>query len=286
MAVISAARVAELATTTGTGAFTLAGALTGFRAFSAVCATNDTLEYTIEAIDGSGAPTGAWETGTGTYSGANTLTRTTVAASSNAGAAVNFAAGTKRVFITGSAATSDALNRSAVFSGRYYAPDTLDFQSGGTQTVVADELFLLPFSSKVSFDRMAVHFTAVGAGTSSYRLGVYNSSTTTGLPTTLVHDSGAIVAATTGLKNYAIGSTITPTAPLWLAFIQNANLELVTGAVSSQAISKIIGNTSLNAAAPGNTGVSYVMTFGALPADLTGLTATRVLLAMITAAKI
>jgi len=37
-----------------------------------------------------------------------------------------------------------SLNRSAVFSGRYYAPDTLDFQSGGTQVVVADELFLFP----------------------------------------------------------------------------------------------------------------------------------------------
>jgi len=185
----------------------------------------------------------------------------------------------------GGGATNDMLNRSVVFSGRYYAPDTLDFQSGGTSTLASNELFLLPFSSKVDFDRLAVHFTAVGAGTSSYRLGVYDSDPDDGLPTTLVLDSGAIVAATTGLKNYDIGSTITPTAPLWLAYIQDAGLTLVTGALATPR-SQIIGNTSLNAAAPSSTGVSYAMAFGALPTDLTGLTATRTILGMVTAAKI
>lgn len=97
MALITADRVLESTTTTGTGPLTLAGAYAGFRAFSAVCATNDTVNYVAEAIDGNGNPTGDWEVGLGTYSGANTLTRTTVLASSNAGAAVNFAAGTKRV---------------------------------------------------------------------------------------------------------------------------------------------------------------------------------------------
>lgn len=97
MAFIVEDRVLETATTTGTGDFTLAGAVTGFRAFSAVCSTNDTLTYYIEAVDASGVPAGDWETGLGTYSAANTLTRTTVARSSNANAAVSFAAGTKRV---------------------------------------------------------------------------------------------------------------------------------------------------------------------------------------------
>lgn len=92
-------RVKETTTTTGTGALTLAGAMTGFRAFSAVCSTNDTLCYALQAVDGNGAPTGDWEVGVGTYSGANTLTRGTVFASSNAGAAVNLASGTKQVWI-------------------------------------------------------------------------------------------------------------------------------------------------------------------------------------------
>lgn len=100
MAHISEPRVLETTTTTGTGALTLAGAVAGFRTFASVCATNDTCLYYIEAVDGSGVPTGDWEVGLGTYSGTNTLTRTTVVRSSNSGSAVSLAAGTKRVAIT------------------------------------------------------------------------------------------------------------------------------------------------------------------------------------------
>lgn len=95
-------RILETTTTTGTGALTLAGAVTGFRAFSAVMTSpSDTCYYVIEAVDGSGVPTGEWETGLGTYSAANTLTRTTVLESSNSGSVVTLSAGTKRVFMGG-----------------------------------------------------------------------------------------------------------------------------------------------------------------------------------------
>ena len=94
MALVLADRVKETTTTTGTGAITLGGAATGFRAFSSVLANADTTFYTI-----SGGSEG--EVGLGTYAtSGNTLTRTTVYASSNAGSAVNFSAGTKDVFIT------------------------------------------------------------------------------------------------------------------------------------------------------------------------------------------
>jgi microcystin-dependent protein len=93
-------RVLETTTTTGTGDITLAGAITGFRAVSAVCAIGDTLPYYIEAVDSLGQPTGDYEYGTGTYSALNTLTRTTVRGSSNGGVAVNFAAGSKNVGIS------------------------------------------------------------------------------------------------------------------------------------------------------------------------------------------
>lgn len=92
--------VVETSTTTGTGNFTLAGAVVGYRTFASVCATGDLIYYLIEAIDANGDRTGEWEAGLGTYSAANTLTRTTVTDSSNAGAAVNFAAGTKRVMLS------------------------------------------------------------------------------------------------------------------------------------------------------------------------------------------
>jgi len=96
MAHISEDRIKETTTTTGTGAVALAGAVTGFRAFSSVMTSpSDTCYYAI--VDNTA---GAWETGLGTYSAANTLTRTTVLRSSNSNAAVSFAAGSKDVFMT------------------------------------------------------------------------------------------------------------------------------------------------------------------------------------------
>lgn len=99
MAHIIEDRVLEQSTTAGLGAFTLAGAMLGYRAFAAVCTVADTVWYYIEAVDSLGKPSGSYEYGLGTYSGANTLTRTTVRGSSNSGAAVDFAAGTKYVGI-------------------------------------------------------------------------------------------------------------------------------------------------------------------------------------------
>jgi hypothetical protein len=132
-------RVKELSTTTGTGALTLAGAVTGFRAFSAVCTSpSDTCYYALQAVDGSGVPTGEWEVGLGTYSAANTLTRTTVLASSNAGSAVNFAAGTKQVWIDIPAAQVAA---DPIYMGSANRPTTAAFTltqsslSSGTATM-------------------------------------------------------------------------------------------------------------------------------------------------------
>lgn len=99
MALIVADRVLETTTTTGTGALALGGAVSGYRAFDDVCANNDTAYYCIEAIDSNGNPSGDWEVGLGTFTDTDTFTRTTVQASSNAGAAVDFAAGTKRVML-------------------------------------------------------------------------------------------------------------------------------------------------------------------------------------------
>lgn len=90
--------VAETSTTTGTGDMVLAGAITAHRTFSSVAADGTIIPYRIEAVDGSGNPTGSWETGIGVYNtGANSITRQKVDASSNANALVNFAAGTKRI---------------------------------------------------------------------------------------------------------------------------------------------------------------------------------------------
>jgi hypothetical protein len=93
MALVVKDRVQEVSTTTGTGTFTLAGAVTGFQSFSAIGDGNTTY-YAI--VGGS-----EWEVGLGTYtSSGTTLSRTTVLESSNSGSLVNFSAGTKNVFVT------------------------------------------------------------------------------------------------------------------------------------------------------------------------------------------
>lgn len=92
--------VKETTTSTGTGSIALAGAATGYQAFSAKLSIGDTTTYSIRSVDVTGAPTGEWELVGGTYTGANTLSRDTVLASSNSDAAVSFSAGTKEVYIT------------------------------------------------------------------------------------------------------------------------------------------------------------------------------------------
>ena len=93
MALVVKDRVKETTTTTGTGTITLAGAVTGFQAFSVLGDGNSTY-YTI--TDGTD-----FEVGIGTYTlSGTTLSRTTILESSNAGSAVNFGAGSKDVFVT------------------------------------------------------------------------------------------------------------------------------------------------------------------------------------------
>jgi len=95
MAFVVKDRVKVTTTTTGTGTLTLGSAVSGFQSFSVV-GNNNTTTYAI--VD---AATNAWEVGIGTYSSSgNTLTRTTVLESSNSGSLVNFAAGSKEVFVT------------------------------------------------------------------------------------------------------------------------------------------------------------------------------------------
>tara|TARA_R110002020_G_scaffold25133_4_gene81904 strand:+ start:237 stop:914 length:678 start_codon:yes stop_codon:yes gene_type:complete len=87
-------RVKETTTTTGTGALSLAGAVSGFVSFSSVLTDGQITFYCIE--NGAG-----FEVGQGTYSTAgDTLARDDVFASTNGGALVDWSGGTKRVFIT------------------------------------------------------------------------------------------------------------------------------------------------------------------------------------------
>ncbi len=99
-------RVRETTTTTGTGTVDLGGAVSGYTTFVDGIGDGNTCYYVIEDPS-----SGDWEIGIGTVTDASpdTLARTTIIESTNADAAVNFAAGTKNVWVDVAATTNNAL---------------------------------------------------------------------------------------------------------------------------------------------------------------------------------
>lgn len=176
MALVLANRVRETTTTTGTGTVTLAGAVTGYQSFSVIGNANTT----FYAIAGQG--TSEWEVGIGTYTlSGTTLARTTILASSNAGSAVSFSAGTKDVFVTYPSnksvnldATGNLLLPSGTVSvpGAYFSTETSTgfYRIGANNTGFAiSGTKLLDFSSAL--------FAVTGAATVSTTLGVTGATT-------------------------------------------------------------------------------------------------------------
>jgi len=93
MALVLADRVKENSTTTGTGTYTLAGAVTGFESFASIGDGNTTYYACTLGAD--------FEVGIGTYTASGTtLARTTILQSSNSDNAVDWGAGTKILFCT------------------------------------------------------------------------------------------------------------------------------------------------------------------------------------------
>lgn len=90
---VTGARIKETAITVGTDILQLDGAVAGFRPFSAITIDGSIVQYAVVHRTLS-----EWEEGEGRWTDGDRLVRTRVRASSNAGALVNFGAGTKDVF--------------------------------------------------------------------------------------------------------------------------------------------------------------------------------------------
>ncbi len=96
-------RVQETTATTGTGAITLAGAVSGYRTFaSGFGASSQMVVYLI--VSGT-----SWEVGKGTFNGTTGLTRDTIRSSSNSNNLISLT-GTSNVFCTASAELIDNAN--------------------------------------------------------------------------------------------------------------------------------------------------------------------------------
>jgi hypothetical protein len=147
MALVINDRVKETTTTTGTGAVSLGGAVTGFETFAAGIGNSNTVYYCIAHQDQA-----EFEVGLGTLDGdSSDLTRTTVISSSNSDSAVNFSSGTKDVFCTIPASKmlfKDANNVFSNFSSdtitatTAFVPDASDGAALGTSSLEFSDLFL------------------------------------------------------------------------------------------------------------------------------------------------
>lgn len=113
MALVVKDRVKETSSTGGTGTLTLAGASPGFQSFSVIGDGNTTYYTIVDSLNNT------WEVGVGTYtSSGTTLSRDAVLDSSSGGAAVNFAAVSKDVFVTYPASKSTYEDEAqAVYAG-------------------------------------------------------------------------------------------------------------------------------------------------------------------------
>jgi hypothetical protein len=245
---IEADRILETATTTGTGDFTLAGAVTGFRRFNAVCSTGDTVRYLIEAVDGSNVPTGDWEVGYGTYSASNTLTRTLVLASSNAGAAVSFSAGTKLV----------ALLDLAAAKGRVVLASDVT-NNNGTANTIADVTglsFAVKSGRTYRFRFQIVYTTA--ATTTGSRWSVSGPAS----PTSLAYRSEYSLTTTTRTTNEGQTAYDAPAASNASGAVTGAgNIAIVEGIIKPSADGTLIARFAseiASSAVVAKAGLSFV----------------------------
>ena len=145
MALVLKDRVKETTTTTGTGSFALAGAVTGYDSFGQIGSGNTT--YYAVYLDGGSE----WEVGIGTYTSPSTLSRDTILASSNAGSVVTFSAGQKTIWCdypAGKAVYTDAtgsisqaiVNISGI-TGNISTPDSITFDTTAAETSAVAKLF-------------------------------------------------------------------------------------------------------------------------------------------------
>ena len=218
MAFITADRVKDTSTTTGTGNITVSGSAPfGYRTFSTVLSVADTFYYAIQ-----GQATAEWEIGVGTYVSTNQFARTTVLASSASNSAVSFSSGTKNVFITLAATRTLQLDSAGnpVFTG------VLAIANGGTNSTATPTAGTVPYGTGTAIAYSAAGtagqvLTSGGAGAPTWTTvsgtGTVTSVDVSGGTTGLTYSGGPVttsgtvtMAGTLAVANGGTGLTTTP----------------------------------------------------------------------------
>ena len=213
MALVLKDRVKETTTTTGTGAITLAGAVSNFQTFTSVLSNADTTYYAI--IDDTNKE---FDVGLGTFaSSGTTLTRTTILESSNSGSAVNLGTGTKQVFMTYPAEKSvflDANNHVELTGGAISLKNAgsqsrIDFycESSNAHYARLQAPAHSDFSGNVTITLPAT--TGTIALTSDITSQDLDATTDSGTIDVLLGSETLTVAGGSGISTSATGTTIT-----------------------------------------------------------------------------
>jgi len=190
-----AANVQEVTTTTGTGNITLTGASEDGRTFASQFSINDRFSYYIDDRAGN------WENGIGYLSDATTLVRYYVIGSST-GSAINFAAGTKQVFISRSDTDlrmPQAITGAGNNENIHYPESFVNYSNSYTSR--SNQMYLFPYvnSKSAVFNNWALYVKTASVG-AVVRMGIYSVDETTGLPTGLpLMESDDIDCSVTGL---------------------------------------------------------------------------------------
>ena len=192
MALVLKDRIKETTSTSGTGTYTLAGAETGFEAFSTIGDGNTTYYCCTDGTD--------FEIGIGTYTlSGTTLARTTILQSSNSDSAVNWGSGSSRtIFCTYPADKSVFLNASGEMevSGKITADAGIDidnFNIDGTTIALSSGDMTIDSAGDIVIDADGANVIIKDNGTSI--LDIANNS------------SDVELTVSTADKNFAIKGT-------------------------------------------------------------------------------
>jgi len=252
MALVISDRVKETTTTTGTGTYTLGGAVAGFETFTANLSNSDTTYYCC--TDGTD-----FEVGLGTFtSSGTTLARTTVISSSNSNNAVSWSSGTRTLFCTLPATKTIVLDASgnASVGGTVTATGTSVFTnldiSGDVDidgTLEADAITV----NGTALNTVIAGVTVTNATNSSHVLVTDNESTSEENLITFVEDA----TSSTGNVGLEMDGNLTynPSSGTITATIFKGNIDAVDGDFDGtlEADAITVGGTALATVIAGTT---------------------------------
>lgn len=253
-------RVKVATATTGTGTVTLGAATSPYQAWAAAGAI-DGVSYSYLIEDGT-----AWELGWGVYSSAGpTLTRNLI--SSSTGSLINLS-GSATAACVANEMDIGQLNPVPQVAGTYVSPDTLGFATGTGTFPAATTIICLPFSRLARADAVAAEVTTLSAG-NTLRGALYTRHPTTGMPHLLIEEGASQSTATIGIKAMTFAAARWIDRPVYIALACSSTVTLRIGTILNTGNSAF---SALSTTSPFTRVNVTVAAFGAMPADMTGLT--------------